>query len=202
MQRFAYEEAQAVLDAFARDDKRMLAFKRAYRKLKFMAAAYAFLDFDSRKGDENERKELALSYAWEDVQVAFTGHGEMALGGCILQMWANLRKREHGAFRKAITEAFQAAEEATPKEAPRRYLHQYRTKPPRMPEEDWNLPCILPMSGVLLTEWAVDSDEDPEEVAEQWAWLEMADRSEHTGYDPHAPRAPRVRGHLRLVEDI
>ena len=201
--RFMYEPAQAVLDDFAHNPKRMLAFRRAYRKFKFVVAAYAFIDFDSRRLDSKEGKELALSYAWEDAQMAFTGHGEMALGGCILQMWANLRTKEHDQFRKAIVRAFEAAEKATPAEAPRRYLHQYRTKPPRKPSEDWNLPCILPMSGVLLEDWALDSDEDPEEVAEQWMWLEMADRAEHTGYDPHVeltPRSPR-RGHLRLVED-
>lgn len=202
--RFAYEEAESILDNFAQHPKRVLAFKRAYRKLKFMVAAYAYLDFDNRRDASEERNELALSYAWEDVQMAFTGHGEMALGGCILQMWANLRSKEHASFRTAIIRAFKAAEEATPPEAPRRYLHQYRTKPPRLPSEDWNLPCILPMSGVLLTEWAVDSDEDPEEVAEQWMWLELADRNEHTGYDPQgavAVAAESKYGHLRLVED-
>ena len=204
--RFMYEEAQAVLDTFARNPKRLRSFARTYRKLKFMLAAYAFVDFDSRKGDEEGSKELALSYAWEDLQVAFTGHGEMVLGGCILQLWANLRKKEHALFRKAIMKAFKAAEEATSEEAPRRYLHQYRVKPPRKPEEDWDLPCILPMSGVMLADWAIDSDEDPEEVTQQWSWLEMADRSEHTSYDPHIEMGhgqewQPTRRHLRLVEE-
>lgn len=202
MSRFAYEEAEELLDEFA-EGPRPLAFQRAYRKFKFAVAAYAYIDFSNRKELEEEEQKLALSKAWEDAQMAFTGHGEMALAGSILQMWANLQGQEKTAFRKVLREAFRRAEEATPDDAPRRYLHKYRLKPPRKPEQDWTLPTILPMEGQKLRDWAIDHNEDPEEVAYQWHWLEIADRREAQGkLKPESGESPagKVRGHLTLIE--
>lgn len=200
---FAYEEAEHMLDAFAADPKRLRAFARAYRKLKFMAAAYAFCDYMPRKASA-EDKRRGMAYAWEDIQIAFTGRGEWALHGCLLQMWSYLRPREHKAFARLVEEAFTRAEELTHMDAPRRYLPEYRRKPPRLPEEDWDLPTLLPMSGAVLHDWALDSGNDPADVEHEWAWIEVAEREQQFTASPAAPdpssRREKKRSHLHLVQ--
>lgn len=203
-QRFIYEEAERELDRFAASISSR-AFTRAYRKLKFFLRVYAFIDYGSRKEMSEPEQARAMSYAWEDLQMAFTGHGEWTLQGCVLHLWSLLGTREEEKFYRAIKQGFEAAEEATPAEAVRRYLHKYRTKPPRKPSQDWNLATILPMSGKVLEEWALDEGEDPAEVLEQWHWLEVADRAETKGYDPYTGEQGKTdlrqakRAHLRLV---
>jgi hypothetical protein len=210
---FAYEVARAALDRFAADPKRLRAFRRTYSKLKYIAVVYAYCDHTAT---DNADKARAMAYAWEDIQLAFTGHGEWAIGGCILQLWANLRKSEEKEFFALVKEAFARAEEATSVEAPRRYLHTYRLKPPLRPDQDWTLPTILPVSGAPLRDWAFDNNEDPDDVTHQWAWLEVADRAEHFGLvqeeaesevestaEPErsvrAAHTPTKRPHLQLV---
>jgi hypothetical protein len=203
MSRFAYEVAEKELDAFAAKEG-TLSFKRSYRKLKFMLAAYAFVDFDNRYASCEEAKDRAMSFAWEDVQMAFTGHGEWALAGCILQMWTCLSPKKQARFFEVVKAAFEAAEEATSPEAPRRYMHRFRTKPPRKPGENWTLPTILPMSGKTLSDWALDNGEDPREVLREWYWLERADRAQYSGMEtpePEPGKGPEKRARLRLVPD-
>jgi hypothetical protein len=194
---FVYEEAEKLLDAFAAGPRPM-AFKRAYVKFKFMIAAYAYIDF-STPGRRPSGKELA--YAWEDVQMAFVGHGEQALIGTIIQLWVTLSPEDQFLFAQVIKEAFGRAEVATIESASRRYLHRYRVKPVRLPEEGFDLPTILPVRGVQLRDWAIDSGQDPDQAEEQWYWLEFADREilreRRSGGQRLKSRKPR----LKLVKE-
>jgi hypothetical protein len=196
--RFAYEEAETILDSYAESSKRTVQFRRGYKKFKFAIHAVAFVDFDYGKRPE----ELNLSYAWEDVQVAFFGYGEPSLTGCILQLWAHTPKKERNRFERAVHDAFQAAEKATGDNVSRRYLSRWRRKPVRRPEQGFNLPTILPCNGPRLKDWAEDEGEDFDAVQDQLFWLELADRevqkNEKAGNVPD-PEGPGP--FLQLVPD-
>jgi hypothetical protein len=198
--RFAYEEAEGLLDQFAAGP-RFAAFRRAYRKFKHVLMSYAFVDYmDGDRLDDAEAIKHAVALAWEDAQMAFVGHGESALTGAVIQLWATLENSEHDLFFETIKEAFLRAERATASTTPRMYLAQYRKKKPRRPEQGFTLRIILPMAGVKLRDWAVDAGKDPDEVEEQWAWLERADRlPDEVKGKPEVKVEPKKGAHLRLV---
>lgn len=183
MIRFAYEEAETVLDEFAAAPDRYAAYRRAWRKFKFMLACYAFVDFsdDSDRGVGALRRkiltEAALTAAWEDAQMAFTGQGDSALTGAVIGLWSALRPEEHDLFFKVVKEAFKRAEEATSPEVVRRYMSRFRLQPPRRPEQGFNLSVVLPTGGPSLRDWAADEGQDPDEIEEQWYWLAVGDRN-------------------------
>lgn len=201
MAHFAYEEAERVLHQFAAG-ARPRAFKRAYRKFIFMVMAHAYCDYfqPSSSNQDKSRKE-AVAKAWEDAQLAFTGHGESALTGAVLQMLSTLEDDDLETFYTVVRTAFQKAEAATPKDAVRLYLTSFRTKPPRRREEPFNLQIILPMSGVKLREWALDSGEDVNEQEESWAWIELGDRLGSSKDVPKVTEKKPRRRKLKLVEN-
>lgn len=169
--RFAYEEAEKILDGYA-EKSNSAQFKRAYAKFKFAVFSIAYVDFDhGRRPDD-----VNLAHAWEDVQVAFSGYGEPSLTGCIIQLWAHTPKRERNRFEGVVHKAFRAAEEATPDSVHRRYMSRWRYKPVRRPEQGFNLPSIIPINGPRLRDWAEDNGEDSEALEDRLYWLELADR--------------------------
>jgi len=138
----------------------------------------------------------AEARAWEDLQVAFSGHGEPFLTGGIMQLWVHVDVAEGDRFAAAIQEAFAIAEGATGTDVPRRYIWVWRNKPVRRLQEGFTLPTILPVEGPSLDQWAVDQGEDPHEVAEQFLWLERADRVER---EAERRQAASHKPHLRLL---
>lgn len=190
--RFAFEEAEKILDDFAAN-ARAHQFKRAYRKLKFMVSAYAYCDF----WQPGMERSLALSYAWEDAEMAFIGYGEPCLTGPIMQMWLFLNKYEVPQFKKAATLAFERANASTGMDVPRRYLTEWRDKPVRTLDDGFDLPTTLPLVGVKLREWAVDSSEDSGALEEQFYWLQQADIVR----EKEKAQEKRARGHLRLLKN-
>lgn len=187
--RFAFEKAEGVLDDF---DAGLGSpqFSRAYRKFKFMIAAYAYCDF-SEAGQPTGERELA--WAWEDAQLAFLAHGEPALHGVVLQMWNCLPAGTKPGFRRAIKVAFRAAEDATPADLPRRYLPKYRKRAIRDPDQGFDLPTILPVWGPKLRDWAEEEGEDIEDWEDHLFWVE------HLARTPQADPPPPTTGHLQLV---
>jgi hypothetical protein len=173
--RFAYEEAEGVLDRFA--SRQGAEFQRAYMKLKGMAALYAYADFY----DPDYSPALAVARGWEELQIAFTGRGEAFLSGAVLNLWnyCTTKKSEKG-LERAVKKAFKAAEAATPPDAVRLYLSEHRNEPLRHPDEGFVLEPYLPCAGIRLREWALGQNLDADHVEEQFMWLEMADR----GLDP------------------
>lgn len=208
MSHFAYEEVQRRMDEFAIDPRRTPAFRRAYVKFLFMVAAYAYADH----ADEGTKRPTpeALACAWEDAQMAFVGNGEQALVGVVLQMWVHLdhrkkkgeKKSEEKQFQELLTEAFATAEERTPAGTARQYLAKDRKKPILLPREGLgSQPHILPARGVKLRDRAIALGEDPNEVEDQWFYIELVDRGLLTpDGKPISPPAPPKKGsHLRLV---
>lgn len=201
---YAYREAETMLDQFAEDPKRTHAYRRAYRKLKFMLSAYCAIDFDT--GTPEER----LSWVWEDLHAAAVGVGEPILHGAIRQLWLCLpTKQEEKVFLRTLQKAFTKAEECTPPGTPRRYLADVRSRKVASPADKSENP-VLPLCGPLLREWAADHKVSPEGVVEEHFWFGVVDRnlSDKDAQDAYllflqeqnAPRASRPV--LRLVPPL
>lgn len=179
--RFAYEEAEAILDRFAQtqDD----TYRRAWQKVKFMAAAYAYADYwDDWPYDEPMNPALAMARGWEELQIAFTGRGEASISGAVWQLWDVIpSKKAEAAFVKAVKAAFKAAEKATPSNAKRLYIKKYRLAPLfNFMQEHWAPDILMPNGGVRFRAWwQKDQPNDvteQDDILEQLKWVEMADR--------------------------
>jgi hypothetical protein len=155
MLRFAYEVAENLLNKFVGSHPSQ-QFKHAYYRLKLFVRSIALGDYVAQGFD----KQQALSFAWEDAEMAFRGQSEPSLGGVILQMWVHV---EHlgSKFKAAIEDAFAQANAATPIRTIRRYTMEDRRVPvitsPRAVFQ-----AVLPGHGPLLRAWAADNNEDIE----------------------------------------
>jgi hypothetical protein len=174
--RFAYEEAERLLDAYAMTrqasgKKGAKPFFRAYRKFKAILAVYAYIDFPSE--DPKQR----IAWAWEDAENAARGYGENILTGAFLQLWDHTTDtKEADRFHDVLTRAFMAAHEATATDVKRRYLSFTRKEPIRKGTSAFNLPIELPAWGPTLREWAEDEGFDALELEEQFTYLEETSR--------------------------
>lgn len=169
-ERYAYEAIENKLDAFARRIKSR-PFQRAYRKFKVLVKVVAYCDFSS----PNLPTEEQLSWAWEDVELAFKGLGDSTLHGCIVQMWSCLSSQEKKFFLSTIKIGLGEAEQATGEDVARRYILRYRRKPVRNPELGYNYQMTPPVQGVQPKEWAVGEGTDPEDHQDFLASLEDVD---------------------------
>ena len=197
--RFAYEEAEKLLDAYARQPAHTAQFRRAWHRLKWAIYGVAHIDFSyDRRPDET-----SLAHAWEDAQLAFYGYGEASMTGCVLQLWAHVDKKERNRFERAVYNAFQVAEQSTGPGVNRRYMSQWRRKPIRRPEQGFTLAPILPINGPRLRDWAADTGKDFVVLEDQLYWLEKADREvngKKRGKEFQEPTGPGP--FLQLVPDI
>lgn len=196
MSGYEYEVAEAALDAFAVEQLKSgnKEFYRAYIKFKAMLVVIAFVDFKGMDATQRDK----LSWVWEDADVAFRGYGDSLLTGSIILMWTQMKKQRHKAFKRAITDALKAADEATEKGASRRYMTQWRDSEVRLGPDDFNLPAALPNWGPNLEEWAEQHGHDPAEVSQQFKLLEQYERE--TGLDPNGDKPIDVRSIFRVIE--
>lgn len=213
MFRFAYEVAEKVLNAFVSSHPSK-QFQHAYYRLKLFVRSIALGDYVAQGFDKQE----ALSFAWEDAEMAFRGRSEPSLGGVILQMWVHVGDFEK-AFEETIKSAFRQANEATPVQTLRRYLLEDRQSPVLTSCKAVFSPA-LPSHGPLLRAWAKDNDEDIETL-EAEALLDAEDertfltnlsgrtttptkgrRSQKSmSRPPMEAVVPVTRNHLRLVHN-
>lgn len=138
--RYAYEEAEKVLDAYAASRPRPTFFQRAYRMFKFYLHGVACMDF----ADGEHSAEEAMAFAWEDAEVAFKGYGEPGITGCVIAMWSTLPTKEYNNFERVIHQAFSKASKATGNDVQRRFLAQWRMGPVRRPEQGFASPPVDP----------------------------------------------------------
>ena len=149
-------------------------YSRALSKLKFMLLGCAWVDFEiwNPKTD----KDLAMSYAWEDMSIAFMGYGQSSFTGVIIDLWMAIPKDQWDEFQNFLNGAICEAEWATPKTAPRRYISKYRQLSSRSPKDGFDLPAVTPIWGPRLREWAVLNDMDPDETEYQMKVVEEYER--------------------------
>lgn len=196
--RYAFEPVKAALDEYASREETTFLYRRAYRRFKFALHGLAYSDF---RRDDSRPDDTTISYAWEDAEIAFKGHGEPSLTGCVVQLWAHVPKGKRNDYERMLVAAFDRAEELTPEGATRRYISLYRRKPIRRPEQGFNLPSILPINGPYLRDWAIDNDQDPAELEEKMYWLERADREVHALERMKEPERVGPGPFLQLVPD-
>ena len=194
MDRYAYEKAEAILDAYVKN-KNVKMFQRAYQHLKWLILGLAHIDF-SFGGNS---KEKCMSFAWEDAQIGFTGYGSEIMTGAVMALWTNLDEDEWDELHEVITRAFAAADEATGKDVVRRYLPKYRNKAIRRLDEGFDLPCVVPLFGPVLHDWASDTGNDAEEISQQLQWVEEAMKDVLEDHQQENP--PPKRPALTLVAD-
>jgi len=191
--RFAYEEAESILDEFAA--KQDATYQRAYMKVKMMASMYAYADYFL------DSPYLAMSRGWEELQIAFTGRGEAFLSGAVLHLYNSLPDiKAEKRFKKVVIQAFAAAEAETHKKARRLYMRKYRNLPLRDPDDGFTLEPVLPAQGVRLREWALKDGIDPDAIEEQFFWLEAADRKLAEDGPMHDPPSTPPRPGLVVLE--
>lgn len=167
--RYIFEPAEAELDLFA--DQQTPQFMNAWVKLKFLLAAYAFVDYGVREHETSPADRIVyLSYAWEDFHVACTGQGEAMLTGAILHLWDQLPTDREKAFHTALCRAFDAAEKATPADTPRSYHYTVRAKKIRTLAQGYDLkpaaPCLQPRTRLWLSSGFTSNN-----LREIWFWL-------------------------------
>ena len=171
--RYAYEHFEKALTDWEKKSNDP-GVTRAIRKLKFMVLAYAWVDFDLWDNDCD--KEQALSYAWEDTVVAFSGYGQSAMTGAVVDVWTATPTARWDALQSHLNKGLSEAEFQTPKTVSRRYLLKYRTKSVRTPHEGFDLPAVVPVWGPRLREWAQVNGMDPYEAETQMLLIEEYER--------------------------
>jgi hypothetical protein len=186
--RFAYEYAEATLDKFAATVSSR-RFRRAYAKFKLLIRVYAFADFSYPHAPDDSH----IAWAWEDAQIAFKGYGETLLHGAILQMWTVLSEQEQAQFLLAAGKGFYVAELETDRMAIRRYASKWRKSDTKNPSEGFDLPSVMPLSGVKVRDWATDEKLDP---AGHEAFMRHIQKNERD-----LAIKPKTTKHLRVVED-
>lgn len=163
--RFAYEHVQAHFDTYAK--KQNIEYQRSYLYFKSLIGLAALCD--CAKGDVlrfKARRDLYLSRIWEDVQIAFKGHGEPIWTGAVLQLWSTIPPGTDEQYLSVIQSAFQEAETHTGKGVSRRYAPAVRKKPYRTPEQGLDLKIIYPKDLSRLAEVSFDQGYIPEEYLE------------------------------------
>ena len=173
MNRYRYEVFEGEVDSFV-EDLGCPATIRAWKIVKMAVLGLAWVDFDAW-ADEVDT-ERALSLAWEDMVVSFVGYGSPAQTGAIISLWMALDKDMWDGFRETLTEGVRKSDEATPQTVPRRYFQSYRAQPPRTPDEGFNLPNIIPVTGRRTRNWAERNGHNPDSVEAQMAQIEEMER--------------------------
>ncbi len=172
-ERYAYEAFVEGLEEVVADAGGPEA-QRALRKLKFAVLGSAWVDFQVWHPDTNT--EQALSWAWEDMVMAFKGFGDSGMTGLIMALWSTIPKEKWEECRKALNMASFFSDKGTAKTVARRYLTQYRLQTTRTPKWGFDLPDIVPTSGPQLREWAKANDLDPDDTEAQMMLVEKYER--------------------------
>lgn len=155
--RYAFEKAQEVLEAYVREVDKPQVY-RAWWILLATLSVLATAEGRAAEGEEVYQQDLAN--AWEDLRVCLMGHGENFLTGAVLGFYTALADEDAYDldFFELLTEAFDAAEEATPEGVTRRYtpsITRLREWADADEEEDaFSKPVLPPMTGPRLDAWA------------------------------------------------
>ena len=148
MSRFAFEIAEKYIDEWVYVDGQDPKFLRAYAKLKMLLVTIAMVDYYDESGEDYT---LAMSRAWEHLQMGLKGHGTEDMSGALLLVYRLCPKRD--VFLERLTEGFSRADEATGN-IRRLFRKKHLEKPFRSFEEGFNLEAVIPVYGPLLREWA------------------------------------------------
>jgi hypothetical protein len=128
--------------------------------IQLTAASTAYAQYGAANQQSLESGlELALSYAWEDLQIAFNGFGNSHMTGVVLNWWEEIDTRFYSDCRVTLNRGSMEANDKTSKSAKRRYLSNYRSRSVRTPTQGFDLPQAMPCWGPGLTQWHADAYE-------------------------------------------
>ncbi len=170
---YRYDLFEKALDDYVAGTGSNVAL-RSLRKLKFSVLASAWIDFSIWHPDTDKRQ--AMSWAWEDLAIAFKGYGESSTTGAVVELWTMLGTGRWPEFRKMLNETDALVEKRTKKTVARRYLKKHRMEKARSPKEGFELPAIVPICGRRLQDWAVEHGLDPADTEQQLVELEELER--------------------------
>jgi len=174
---YPYQIVEKALDTFFLERPNELLLRRSYRRFKAFVFMLATVEYEMLDGESEEQREEALSFAWEDMDLAFRGYGDNCATGFVMQLWAVLFKEDWPNFKKALEECLgEARAVANEKGVKPRYSAKYLSKPVRDLDEEFCLPTALPLSGPVIREWAIENDKDPDRLEEAMLYLETVDR--------------------------
>jgi len=140
---YKYEPVKQALDDYSQSDSSKLLFTRAYTQLKGVIYVNAAIE----RLMLSKSPEEALATAWEDVEPAFKGRGEMVLIGAVLGIWDAVLIPERSKFDFMLASAFREADELTDPSYDRRYGNNIRNNPIKRPDDVWNMPVPVPVNG-------------------------------------------------------
>lgn len=202
---FDYETAERMLDAWCLDEERGHGFRRTYRLAKLVLTSIAICNY--LPPGSKKITPLAMSYAWEELQVAATGYGESIVTGPLHQLYGYAVIRGEETKLKVLFEtAFEMAEANTSPKVKRLYLKaKARRKMPFLALTSTDLSELqpeLPSRASPLVDFALDQ-EIPSEVLLAY----YADALDAENEQEEKPAVARQRGegfkasHLALVHD-
>ena len=174
---YPYEIVEKALDSFFGERAEQLLLRRSYRRLKCLVNMFAVVEYGMLDTEDERARKKAVSFAWEDMDVAFRGYGDNCTTGFVMQIWSVLQKKDWPVFKALLEEALsKARKEAEHRGVNPRYSDRYLYKPVRDLDEEFCLPTALPLSGPVVRDWAVENDKDPERLEEAMLYLETVDR--------------------------
>tara|TARA_Y100000034_G_scaffold107566_1_gene137209 strand:+ start:1850 stop:2473 length:624 start_codon:yes stop_codon:yes gene_type:complete len=174
---YPYQEVEKALNAFFKARSKELLLRRAYRRFKCLINMLAVVEYGMFDTEDEKEREKAVSFVWEDMDLAFRGYGDNCTTGFVMQLWSVLPKEDWPKFKELLEDCLgRARKEAERRGVKPRYSHKYLCKPVRDLDEDFCLPTALPLSGPVVRDWAIDHDHDPIRIEEAMLYLETVDR--------------------------
>ena len=161
----------AMLDLHGREDMK----EEGLKVLQILQHAAAVEAFGYRHTNPELSEVEALAWAYEDVQVALSGHGNNTLTGIILDYWKCFPVQMHDQVFHHLNWVSITSNEKTEIAVQRRYLLQYRIHSVARPGE-FSKPHVLPTFGRATRRWLGIRGFDPDEAEAMLTRLEQLER--------------------------
>lgn len=146
---FQFRVAERIINEWM--DKQSAEAKLMLLQLQMALRVIALTEHDPEEFSQEQR----LSFAWEDLQVTCSGHGNQFLTGALLSIWGSIPRSKEKTFQKVLKTAFGESERLTPGDVERRYELEQRLLPPILPSGDWADRIFLPSFGARTRAWAI-----------------------------------------------
>ena len=186
---YAYRTLVASIDAYAQTHESAM-FRQAWKRMKAYVTATAIIEFGGTGCTEEE----ALSYAWEEAEMAFRASTGPSLCGCVMEMWL-YNEGKQAEFVRALKMAFKEADMDTPSNTLRRYSITDRKKK-LVKSHSFHIDPVLPVHGPILADYCEDTGEDLIELQHE---LFLSAEEER---DTNIIRRSVKNGHLKLISNI
>lgn len=144
MSHYRYDIAEQALDQFGYSFDRTAHFTKAYHYFKWLVSGMPYVEYGVKEADPE-----TMSWVWQDVQVAFVGHGSIVLTGAVLDLWAGVGN-DASLWERTVYKAFADADVSTDNSVLRRYDPKIRMKPIRRPDLGFDATMVKPWHGPVV----------------------------------------------------